>query len=246
MEIPRQLIAAVGNSRTNTQINSSNNSIKFNMNTNQRNMSSSSVKAIMSKRSTIPAEAVGKRVKFFVQGNGNTIDVKNKAGELVLSTIPGSEGIVLQKRIYNLRANSAVAMRNERTRQYLIDGLAAEKAGDTAKAHELFNEYLNSVQMSFGVLLPAAVAEKLTSGVEIAATVIKVDTDNGSLLTIDPSTIGVVEPESYGSVAFNLDEFTAAEGSDEDLDDDDVETPAEKAKRLKREAKLAAKAGKPA
>lgn len=177
------------------------------MNTTQRNMTSASVKAIMSKRSTIPETAVGKRVKFLLQGNGNTIEVKDKDGELVMSSIPGYEGTVLQKRIYNLRANSAVAMHNQRTRQYLIDALAAEKAGEGAKAHELFNEYLNATQMSFGILLPATIVEKLASGVEIAATVTRVDTDNGSLLTIDPSTISIVEPESYGSVEFNLEDF---------------------------------------
>ena len=173
-------------------------------------MTSTSVKSIMNKRSTIPAEAENKRVKFLVQGNGNVIDVKDKEGEFVMSTIPGFEGTVLQKKIFNLRANSGVAMASERNRQYLIDALKAEKSGDTAKADELFNQYLNSVQMSFGVLLPSAIADKLASGVEIAATVVKVTTENGSLLTIDPSTISIVEPETYGTTAFNLEDFAAA------------------------------------
>lgn len=173
-------------------------------------MTSQSVKAIMNKRSTIPAEAENKRVKFLVQGNGNVIDVKDKDGEFVMSTIPGQEGTVLQKKIFNLRANSGLAMASDRNRQYLIEALKAEKAGDAKKADELFNQYLNSVQMSFGVLLPSAVADKLTSGVEIAATVVKITTENGSLLTIDPSTISVVEPESYGTTAFDLTDFVAA------------------------------------
>ena len=186
-------------------------------------MTSTSVKAIMQKRSTIPADAVNRRVKFLVQGNGNTVDVKDKTGNLVISTIPGYEGTVLQKVIFNLRANSGLAMQNERTRSYIKNGLAAEKLGAEGKvkgfigeiegdytAHEWFNAYLNSTQMSFGVLLPSNTAAQLSSGVEIAATVIKVDTENGSLLTIDPSTISIVEPEVYGSVAFNLDDFAEA------------------------------------
>lgn len=201
----------------------------------RRNMTSASVKAIMSKRSTIPAEAVGKRVKFFVQGDGNVIDVKDKLGNLVQSTIPGQEGIVLQKKIFNLRANSGLAMQNPRTRQYIIDALKEEKDGDPLKADELFNSYLNSTQMSFGVLLPSSVAERITSGVEIAASVIRVDTEAGSLLTIDPSTISVVEPESYGSVAFNLDDFA------EDVDDEDEDNEPTPAKKT---GKAGAKAGK--
>ena len=193
---------------------------QFNMNTTQRSMTSTSVKAIMQKRSTIPTDAVGKRVKFLIQGDGNVIDVKDKEGKLVMSTIPGFEGTVLQKKIFNLRANSLLAMQNERTRSYILDGLKAEKAGGTISlerdgkptdvtASELFNDYLNATQMSFGVLLPSNIAEKLASGVEIAATVVRVDTDNGSLLTIDPSTLSIVEPESYGTTVFNLDDFTA-------------------------------------
>lgn len=183
-------------------------------------MTGTSVRAIMQKRNTIPAEAVGKRVKFLIQGDGNTVDVLDKTGQVVLSTIPGQEGIVLQKKIYNLRSNSALAMQNARTRGYIMNGLKAEKLGADGKvagelkgvqgeytAHEWFNEYLNSTQMSFGVLLPSTMTEKLSTGVEIAATVIRVDTDNGSLLTIDPSTISIVEPEVYGATTFNLDDF---------------------------------------
>lgn len=185
--------------------------------TTQRKLTQAGVKGIMTKRIMVPANAVGKRVKFLVQGNGNTVDVKNKEGDFVTSTIPGYEGTVLQKKIFNLRANSAVAMSNTRNRQYLIDALKAEKAGDAEKAHELFNEYLNSTQMSFGILLPSNIADKLSAGVEIAATVTEVTTENGSLLTIDPSTISIVEPEVYGSTSFDMSDFI----------EDDEEEPVE-------------------
>lgn len=190
------------------------------MSTNARKMTSASVRGIMQKRNTIPADAVNKRVKFLIQGDGNTVDVRDKAGAPVLSSIPGQEGIILQKKIFNLRSNSALAMANTRTRGYIMNGLKAEKLGPDAKvkgelngvegeytASEWFNAYLNSTQMSFGVLLPSTVADKLASGVEIAATVIRVDTENGSLLTIDPSTISIVEPEVFGTTTFNLEDF---------------------------------------
>ncbi len=190
------------------------------MTTNSRPMTSSSVKSIMQKRITVPAQAVGKRVKLMLQGNGNVIDVKDKEGNEVQSVV--EPGTVLQKKIFNTRANSALAMGNERNRQYLKDALAAEKAGEAEKAAELFNNYLNATQISFGVLLPSAIVDKLSTGVEIAGTIQKIDTDNGSLLTIDPSTISVVEPEVYGTTTFDLSDFT-----DEVSDDKTVKAGAE-------------------
>ena len=180
------------------------------MSTTSRLLSSSAVKSIMSKRITIPELAVGKRVRMLVQGDGVVIDVKDKDGELVLSTIPGQEGVVLQKKIFNAKANSALALVNPRNRQFIMDGLKAEKAGKAAEAHDFFNQYLNAAQISFGVLLPSTVADKLHNGDEIAATIIRVDTENGSLLTIDPSTISVLEPETYVTANFDLADFEAA------------------------------------
>lgn len=181
-------------------------------NSNNRPLTSASVRSIMTKRDVAAAAHVGKKVVFTIQGDGNVIDVLNKAGETVTSTIAGYEGTVLQKRIFNLKANSQLAMTNARTRQFMIDGLAAEKAGKAAQASELFNQYLNACQLSFGVLLPSAIVDQLSNGVDIAAKVIQVDTENGSLLTIDPSTISVKAPEYLESgTSFNIDDFLPAE-----------------------------------
>lgn len=178
-------------------------------------MSLASVQAIMRKRILVPSTFEGKTVVFTVQGDGNVIDVKDKAGELVFSTIAGYEGIVLQKKIFNLRANSQVGMTNPRTVDYLRTGIAAEKAGNIDAAHEAFNEYLNACQMNVGILLPNAKAEKLSDGMEISAKVQLVTTDNGSLLTIDPSTISVVAPERLGTTTFNIDDYLPKETEEE-------------------------------
>ena len=182
-------------------------------NTQNRPLTSASVRSIMTKRDTVQTKHVGGAKKTFtVQGNGNVIDVLDKAGKVVMSSIAGQEGTVLQKKIFNLRANSALAMSNPRTRQFMIDGLAAEKAGKAEQASELFNQYLNSCQLSFGVLLPSGIVDSLTNGVDIAAKVIEVKTDNGSLLTIDPSAIFVQAPESVDNgTSFNIDDFLPAE-----------------------------------
>jgi hypothetical protein len=175
-----------------------------------------SVKRIMNQRVLIPATSVGKRVRCLLQGDGNVVDVTTKDGSIVMSTAPGSEGIGLTKRIHNLRAVSQIALNNPRNRQYLKDGIAAEKAGDAKKADELLTEYLNATQVSFGIILGGnSIADKLHNGVEIAATVIKVDTENGSLLTIDPSTISVMEPDVLSAVNFDIDDFLSEDASDD-------------------------------
>lgn len=171
-------------------------------------MTSASVKSIMSQRTLIPTSSVGKRVKVSVQGNGNTIDVKDSEGEFVQSaTEPGT---VLQKRIFNCKANSQLAMLNTRNRETLQAALKAEKDGNLDKASELFSEYLNKTQVSFGVLLPSATAGKLSNNVEIAAEVQEITTEKGSLLTLNPSTISIVEPEAFGKTVFNLADYEEA------------------------------------
>lgn len=186
---------------------------------NARLISMNSVKTIMQKRITIPEDAVGKRVLVMVQGDGNVIDVKNKLGELVLSTLPGQQGVVLQKKLFNLRANSGIAMANSRNHDLLREAVTLEKAGKLQEASDKYNAYLNAVQISFGVILPlTGPAARLAANVEVIGTVEKVTTDNGSLLTIDPNTISVKEPEVYGATTFNIDDFlgTAATGATAD------------------------------
>lgn len=166
-----------------------------------------SVKSIMNRRVLIVNSMIGKRVRMFIQGDGTVLDAKHKDGSYVLSTVAGQEGTVLQKRIFNLQANAQAAMTTPLNREALKRGIDAEKAGDMEKAHEAYNEYLNRCQLTFGILLPNPTADKLGHGVEIAATIQQVTTDNGSLLTIDPSTISIVEPEVAGSTVFNVDDI---------------------------------------
>jgi len=211
------------------------------MTTEQRPMTRSSVNSIMKKRIAIPTDAVGHKVKFTIDGNGNVQDVKNKAGELVISTIAGYEGTVLQKKIFNLKAYWTSALTNERNRQFLKDAILAEKAGDTQKASELYRQFLNATQMSFGILLPSSVADRLAKGVEISATVEKVTTENGSLLTIDASTISIIEPKVYGTTSFDSDDIDA-----EILAEEEAAAAAASTKPLTAAEKKAAAAAKAA
>ena len=179
--------------------------------TQNRPLTSASVRSIMTNRQPVKTDDVDETVILRIQGDGNVIDVKDKAGNLVMSSIKGQEGVVLQKKIFNCKAVSHLAQQNPRTRQFMTDGLAAEKAGKGAEASELFNQYLNATQLSFGVLLPSAKADLLRDGVKISADIIQVTTENGSLLTIDPSTISVQAAKKLeASTSFNIADFEVA------------------------------------
>lgn len=181
-----------------------------------------SVKSIMNNRVLIPQSAPGKKFRLDVQGDGTIVDVINKVGEAVLSTIAGEEGTLLRKKIFNVRANSEIAMKSARNVQSLRDGVAAEKLGNMQAAHEAFNAYLNSCQISFGIILNSTggIVDQLSNGVEIAATITRINTDNGSLLTIDPKTIAIMAPEVAGKTSFDFDAiFGTDETATEEADD---------------------------
>lgn len=188
------------------------------MTTTQRLIDSKSVKAIMSGRTAIPADANGKTFEFIIQGNGNVIDVKDKAGNFVQSVV--NPELVLQKKIFNVRANSQLAMSNKRNVELLINGIKAEKAAGKVKgfigeaegewtASEYFNAYLNSVQMSVGMLLggSSSKVDQLADGVRISGTLELITTENGSVMTIAQNSVSILAPEKAAKTTFNLDDF---------------------------------------
>lgn len=187
-----------------------------------------SVKSIMNNRVLIPQSATGKKFRLDIQGDGTIVDVTNKAGEAVLSIIAGEEGTLLRKKIFNVRANSEIAMKNARNVQSLRDGVAAEKLGNMQAAHDAFNLYLNACQISFGIILNSTggIVDQLSNGVEIAATITRIDTDNGSLLTIDPKTIAIMAPEVAGKTSFDFDAIFNTEGVEPVDEADDALTAA--------------------
>lgn len=170
----------------------------------QRKLDKASVIRIMNNRLLATTAAIGRSVLFTVQGMGNEIDVKNKAGEIVQSYLGG--GQVFTKKIFNLKANSDIAMKNVRNKQFLLDAFAAEKAGDSDAASELYSQYLNSVQLSFSIPTDSPLIYKLGDRVDVAAKLIRIDTDHGSLLTLDPASIRIVEPEVAQTTNFSFDD----------------------------------------
>jgi hypothetical protein len=162
------------------------------------------VQSIMSNRNQVTEQHVGKKLKLTIVGGGSPAqDVKTKDGELVQSVV--ETGTVAQKVIFNLNASSSIAMANPINRQLLKDGVNADIAGEAEVAHENFRKYLNATQISFSVFTTDRVLDKLGDRVDITAEIVKITTENGSLLTIDPKTIKVVEYDAPSKVAFSFD-----------------------------------------
>jgi hypothetical protein len=142
------------------------------------------VQNIIASRSIVKQQQaqMGDTVRFHIQGNGFTIPVMDKTGAIVLDRQSGQP---LSKTIYGVKANSHIAMLNPVNRAILTEAMKAETDGDEEKAHTLFNQYLNKIQVSFSVILnhnrvnPVFYDKQLVEGeCEL------ITTDNGSLITM--------------------------------------------------------------
>jgi hypothetical protein len=185
----------------------------------QQTITGKAVASIMNSRILVPSSMVGRSIVLTVQGNGNVLDVRNKKGEEVESYLGG--GDVFQKKVFNCKANSEVAMRNPRNKAILMSGIKAERSAagtitftlndkEGAKeysAHDLYNAYLNKVQFSFNIPLPSPIADTIGDRDEISAKVQLIKTDAGELLTLDPKSIKVLDPEVLGTTKFSLPDF---------------------------------------
>lgn len=177
-----------------------------------RLLTKQSVINIMQKRMTAPEELarLGKKVHLTIEGNGVVWDVKNGQGELVPSVI--GDGTNFQKKIFNTRANSGIAMANPRNLELQRAGRKAELAGNAEEAHKQYQAFLRAVQLDFSVPTTSGILDKLTNGTDISAKLVIVRTENGSLLTIDPSTISVLEPAELSTTTFSFED-EAEEGA---------------------------------
>lgn len=169
-----------------------------------RLLNSNAVQKIMNKRKTLEAKLVGKKVSLTVKGNGTQVMVTRKIDGSVVESVV-EPGTPFEKVIFNTNMVSSIAMANKANWAFASDGLKAEKAGDPAKAHEFFTTFLNKMQVSFNIPTTSPVLALLGDQADIEARVIRVDTENGSLLTIDPATIRVLAPVELKDTVFSFD-----------------------------------------
>jgi hypothetical protein len=180
-----------------------------------------SVQNVLNARKQITEAMEGSFQVLTVRGSGNVIPVKTKDGE----NVPAADGsgLMLEKKLFNLVCNSAIAIKNPRNQAILREAYAAEKAGDATKAAELYNQYLNKTQVSISVLSTTAMFDRIQDGDQIKGKVQKITTENGSILTLDPKSLSIKEA-GYGDDT-KVDLFAMALSEDAPVHAEEVTAP---------------------
>lgn len=185
--------------------------------------------AILSKRAVLRVSDIGQTMRFHIQGNGNVVPamkwIKNADGsrtEKQEQALSASDGSPLYKRIYNVRANSQLAMQNPRNQAILAEAIALESAGDAEAASAKYNEYLNKVQVSFNVIINNNGRDKTFYDGQLAeGEVTLLTTANGQTVVLE--NVRVVAVAKLGAMpAFTLTDLLGAAA---EKDPNDVFTP---------------------
>lgn len=182
-------------------------------NSNSFRLTSANLQQMIASRGIIKSSQAGETKRFHVRGDGFTIPVTNKAGEQVMAN--GTDNVPLMKTIYNVKANSHIAMINPRNQEILRTAMLAEKEGDMDAAHEAFNDYLNKIQVSFSVILNPGRKNKTFYDQQLVEGEIElITTDNGQLLTIaNPRPVAIDKIDK--TPQFSLNDLMGLAGDDD-------------------------------
>lgn len=152
--------------------------------------------SILNSRAMLAAKHIGQQVVLSIQGKGTFVpkdEAKNQP---------------FDKYIYNLKANSQYAMSLPANKALLTSAVKAESIGNVDEATKLFNQYLNSIQVSFNVI--ADRAYRFQDGDMVTAVVGEVTTKAGhKALTVDTvryKAPAAVEKTKFDVTALMLDE----------------------------------------
>lgn len=154
---------------------------------------------ILNSRTPVSMDHAGNQVSLFIQGKGTF----QSAAQQEAAT-PGQKQY-FDKYIYNLKANSTEAMSRPEVKAIFAEAMKAETAGDTEKADELFNEYLNGVQISFNVIANAGV-RRFEDGNQVTAIVGTASTKAGHTAVV-VSNVKYKAPLVIESRKFTIEEL---------------------------------------
>lgn len=156
-----------------------------------------------------------------IQGNGTFVSAAQQEIDN-----PGQKAY-FDKYIYNLKANSLEAAHRKENRQLLAAAIVAEGKGETEKADELYNQWLNACQISFNQI--ADRGRKLQDGDMVTAIIGLADTKAGHKAVV-VNDVRYKAPVSVEKVKFDITDLF----SDEDMPEEPkVEAPAPKAEAKK-------------
>lgn len=163
-----------------------------------------SMMQILNKRKTILTTHFGQQVVLTVQGNGQFL------AKGFQYPAPGGTGMTenqFDRMIYNLQANSQLSMQRPEFKAILLEAVKAESAGDTDTAHELFNDYLNKVQVSFSIIEnPGGTSRRFFSGDQVT-TVIEQTVGRSGLPQLVANDVRYKAPVSIAAKSFELSDL---------------------------------------
>lgn len=155
--------------------------------------------AILNKRKTLKTTHIGAQVVLTVQGTGQFLP---KGYQYAGPT--GARENMFDRTIYNLQANSQLSMLRPETKKILNEAIKAESAGDMETATDLFNEYLNAIQVSFSVIEPSN--RKFNSGDMVTAVVADVLAASGERQLV-VNDVRYKAPLNVEATAFELSDL---------------------------------------
>lgn len=161
--------------------------------------------AILNSRKTLTPAHVGQQVLLTIQGNGTYQTVDQQKERDAAAGKPAAANY-FPKWIHNVKANSSEAISRAENKALFTEALKAESAGDSAKASELFNSWLNATQVSFNAIDNGR--RKLQNGDAITAFVETAETKLGHM-AITLNQVQYKAPEAVAAVKFDISDLMA-------------------------------------
>lgn len=159
--------------------------------------------AIINSRTALSRTHVGQQVLLTVQGAGTFQTAAQQEAKT-----PGQKAY-FDKYIHNLKANSTEAMSRQENKAILAAAMKAEAAGNVEEAGDLFNEYLNNVQVSFNAIARAGV-RKFEDGDMCTALVEEADTKSGNKAIV-VNQVKYKAPTTVERVKFSITDLLGEE-----------------------------------
>lgn len=158
--------------------------------------------AILNKRKTLKADHIGQQTTLSVQGNGQYLPKGFQ-----YTGPKGATENQFNRWIYNLQANSAYSMQRPENKQILVDAIKAESVGDVEKATDLYNDFLNAIQISFSVIVnPGTSPRKFESGDKVKATVEEVTNATG-IKQLVVNDVRYMAPVAIEATKFSIEDI---------------------------------------
>lgn len=158
---------------------------------------------IINSRITVKPTDVGSTLLFTIQGDPTFLQQGHKY------SVAGEEREnQFDRYIYNVRASSALAMTSAEGKKLFTDAMKAESDGDVQKAHELFNAYLNFVQLSFSVISNGR-TQPMHRGDDVKARVIEAVSKAGNR-SIQLEDVFYVAPKTAAKATFSVTDLIEA------------------------------------